>query len=136
MNRGNAFDGAIFSGGVYGLIYPEEDSFTGAINSRNKFDLQKSNGYILENQKQTFFGLQEEPKMDMEIDTKGMNCPLPILKAKKAMNQLEAGQTLKVLATDPGSVEDFGAFCRTGSHQLVDNSESEGVFTFIIKKAS
>jgi len=70
----------------------------------------------------------------MELDTKGMNCPLPILKAKKAMNQLEVGSTLKVLATDPGSVEDFGTFCRTGGHELIESTETEGVFTYIIKK--
>lgn len=74
-------------------------------------------------------------KMDMELDTKGMNCPMPILKAKKAMNELNPGGTLKVLATDPGSVEDFSAFCRTGGHQLVETSEDSGVFTYVIKKA-
>ncbi len=70
----------------------------------------------------------------MELDTKGMNCPMPILKAKKAMNQLEVGSTLKVFATDPGSVEDFSTFCRTGGHELIESIETEGVFTYIIKK--
>ena len=46
--------------------------------------------------------------MEVELDTKGMNCPLPILKAKKAMKQLDTGSTLRIFATDPGSVEDFG----------------------------
>ena len=72
--------------------------------------------------------------MEMELDTKGMNCPMPILKAKKAMKELDAGSTLKIFATDPGSVEDFGAFCRTGGHELVENTEADGVFTYIIKK--
>lgn len=72
--------------------------------------------------------------MDMELDTKGMNCPMPILKAKKAMNQMDAGDTLRILATDPGSVEDFGAFCRTGGHELVKSTETDGVFTYILKK--
>jgi tRNA 2-thiouridine synthesizing protein A len=72
--------------------------------------------------------------MEMELDTKGMNCPMPILKAKKAMKQLDPGSKLKIYATDPGSVEDFGAFCRTGGHELVENSEADGVFTYIIKK--
>ena len=72
--------------------------------------------------------------MDMELDTKGMNCPMPILKAKKAMNELAAGGLLKVLATDPGSVEDFSAFCRTGGHELVETSEADGVFTYVLKK--
>ncbi|MBT5941780.1 MAG: sulfurtransferase TusA family protein [Rhodospirillaceae bacterium] len=70
----------------------------------------------------------------MELDTKGMNCPMPILKAKKAMNELAAGGLLKVLATDPGSVEDFSAFCRTGGHELVETSEADGVFTYVLKK--
>ena len=73
-------------------------------------------------------------KMDMELDTKGMNCPMPILKAKKARNELAAGGLLKVLATDPGSVEDFSAFCRTGGHELVETSEADGVFTYVLKK--
>ena len=72
--------------------------------------------------------------MVMELDTKGMNCPMPILKAKKAMKRLDKGNIIKILATDPGSVEDFGAFCRTGGHELVESSEADGVFTYIIKK--
>ncbi len=65
-----------------------------------------------------------------------MNCPLPILKAKKAMTQLEIGATLKILATDPGSVEDFSAFCRTGGHDLVESTEAEGVFAYVIRKGT
>tara|TARA_Y100000739_G_C20396716_1_gene368227 strand:+ start:201 stop:425 length:225 start_codon:yes stop_codon:yes gene_type:complete len=74
--------------------------------------------------------------MEMELDTKGMNCPMPILKAKKAMKQLDAGNTLRIYATDPGSVEDFGAFCRTGGHELMESSEADGVFTYLIKKGA
>lgn len=54
-----------------------------------------------------------------EIDTRGMNCPLPILKAKKALAELESGQLLKVVATDPGSLRDFQAFTRQTGHELV-----------------
>ena len=72
--------------------------------------------------------------MEMELDTKGMNCPLPILKAKKAINQLEAGDILRIVATDPGSVEDFAVFCRTGGHELVESTEANGIFTYQIKK--
>ncbi len=72
--------------------------------------------------------------MEIELDTKGMNCPLPILKAKKAMNQLEAGGILRIDATDPGSVEDFAAFCRTGGHELVESTETDGIFKYKIKK--
>ena len=74
--------------------------------------------------------------MPVELDASGLNCPLPILKAKKAMQDLAGGDTIKITATDPGSVADFGAFCRTGGHELVESSEADGVFTFIIKKAA
>ena len=73
--------------------------------------------------------------MIMTLDTKGMNCPLPILKAKKAIKGLAAGETLQVLSTDPGSVKDFEAFCRSTGNELMDTSEADGVFTYMIKKA-
>ena len=67
------------------------------------------------------------------LDTKGLNCPLPILKAKKALSGLSTGDTLKVLATDPGAVKDFEAFCRQTGNELLESVESGGVFTFLIK---
>ena len=70
------------------------------------------------------------------IDTKGLNCPLPILRAKKAIRDVPAGGMLQVLATDPGAVKDFEAFCRSTGNQLVDWKEEGGVFTFNIKKAA
>ncbi|NQU59474.1 MAG: sulfurtransferase TusA family protein [Rhodospirillales bacterium] len=72
--------------------------------------------------------------MTTTLDTKGMNCPLPILKAKKAIKDLADGETLQVLSTDPGSVKDFEAFCRSTGNSLLDSSEAEGVFTYMIKK--
>ena len=72
---------------------------------------------------------------DEILDAKNLNCPLPILKAKKAINNLASGGTLQVLATDPGSVKDFEAFCRTTGHQLLESGEDDGVFNFLIKKA-
>ena len=69
------------------------------------------------------------------LDTKGLNCPLPILKAKKAIKEVPAGGMLRVLATDPGAVGDFEAFCRATGNQLVEWNESDGVFTFDIRKA-
>ena len=72
---------------------------------------------------------------DQELDAKGLNCPLPILKAKKALKTLEAGNTLEVLSTDPGSVADFAAFCRTTGNELVEQSEGDGVWTYLIRKA-
>lgn len=70
------------------------------------------------------------------LDTKGLNCPLPILRAKKAMKNVPPGGTLQVLATDPGAVKDFEAFCRTTGHQLIDWSEAAGTYTFNIKRAA
>ena len=70
------------------------------------------------------------------LDTQGLNCPLPILRVKKAMKEVPTGGTLQVLATDPGAVTDFEAFCKTTGNQLVDWREEAGVFTFNIKKVA
>ena len=71
---------------------------------------------------------------DKVLDAKGLNCPLPILKAKKALKDLEPGQILQVLSTDPGSVADFQAFSRTTGNELVSHREEGGVYDFLIKK--
>jgi len=73
---------------------------------------------------------------DQLLDAKGLNCPLPILKAKKALKDMPAGNTLEILATDPGSVADFQAFCRTTGNELVEHSEAGGVYRFILKKTA
>jgi len=70
---------------------------------------------------------------DQVLDAKGLNCPLPILKAKKALKDVPAGGTLEVQATDPGSVADFQAFCRTTGNELVESKSEGGVYTFLIK---
>ena len=72
---------------------------------------------------------------DRELDARGLNCPLPILKTKKAMQDVPNGGTLEVLATDPGSVADFEAFCRTTGNTLVEQSETAGVYRFLIQRA-
>lgn len=69
------------------------------------------------------------------LDVKGLNCPLPILRAKKAIKDLAAGQILEVIATDPGSVKDFDAFCRQTGNELLGQTEDGGVYTFQIKKS-
>jgi len=71
---------------------------------------------------------------DQLLDAKGLNCPLPILKAKKALKDIPAGGTLEILATDPGSVADFQAFCRTTGNELVEQGEEGGVYRFLLKK--
>ncbi len=69
------------------------------------------------------------------LDARGLNCPLPILRTKKALNGLTAGEVLKVIATDPGSLKDMEAFCRQTQNEMVSIAESNGEYTFIIKKA-
>ena len=71
--------------------------------------------------------------IDRELDVRGLNCPLPILRAKKALGDLSAGQVLKVMATDPGSVKDFQAFCKQTGNELLSHSEG-AEFTFFMKK--
>ena len=70
---------------------------------------------------------------DQTLDAKGMNCPLPILKALKALKDITAGGTLEVLATDPGSVADFQAFCRQTGNELVEHSQDDTIYRFLIK---
>jgi len=73
---------------------------------------------------------------DLTLDAKEMNCPLPILKAKKALATVPSGGLLEVLATDPGSVADFEAFCRTTGNELVEQSQNDGVYRFLIRNRS
>jgi tRNA 2-thiouridine synthesizing protein A len=68
------------------------------------------------------------------LDAKGLNCPLPILKAKKALQSVPAGGLLEIYATDPGSVKDFEAFCRSTGNELVTSSQEGNVFKFVIKR--
>jgi tRNA 2-thiouridine synthesizing protein A len=72
---------------------------------------------------------------DKELDARGLNCPLPILRAKKALNDMSSGQTLHIVATDPGSVKDFEAFARQTGNALLESNEANGEFTFLLKKA-
>lgn len=73
-----------------------------------------------------------------EVDARGLRCPLPILRAKKALADLQSGEVLKVLATDPGSQRDFAAFAKQTGNQIVDSSVDtsgeEKVFTFLMRR--
>ncbi len=69
-----------------------------------------------------------------EIDTRGLNCPLPILKAKKALAGLQSGDTLKVVSTDPGSVRDFQAFARQTGNELLEQSSSGSEFVHYLRR--
>ena len=72
-------------------------------------------------------------QVDKELDARGLNCPLPILRAKKALADMQSGQVLKIFSTDPGSVKDFQAFCKQTGHTLLEQSEAEKVYTFLMK---
>ncbi|MGQ0676925.1 MAG: sulfurtransferase TusA family protein [Rhodospirillales bacterium] len=72
---------------------------------------------------------------DKSLDAKGLSCPLPVLRARKAIRDVPPGGTLRVEATDPGAPKDFEAFCRAGGHQLASQNAANGVFVFLIRKA-
>lgn len=71
---------------------------------------------------------------DRELDVKGLNCPLPILRTKKALAEMESGQVLHVLATDPGSVKDFAAFARQTGNELIEQKQEDKVFEFFLRR--
>ena len=72
--------------------------------------------------------------VDVELDVKGLNCPLPILRTKKALSTMTSGQTIRVQATDPGSVADFAAFARHTGNTLLEQREADGVFEFVLQR--
>jgi tRNA 2-thiouridine synthesizing protein A len=74
------------------------------------------------------------PQPDREVDARGLNCPLPILRTKKALNDMASGQTLRVVATDAGSVRDFLAFAEQTGNELVEHGEQDGEFWFVLKR--
>ena len=69
-----------------------------------------------------------------DVDARGMKCPLPILKAKKALNDMQTGEILRVMATDPGSVRDFNAFARQTGNELLSHAELDAEFTFFLRR--
>ncbi|OFZ88552.1 MAG: preprotein translocase subunit TatC [Betaproteobacteria bacterium RBG_16_64_18] len=71
---------------------------------------------------------------DKELDARGLSCPLPILRAKKALAEIQSGQVLHIIATDPGSVKDFAAFCKQTGHELLSQAEADKEYTFFVKK--
>lgn len=73
-------------------------------------------------------------KADVVVDAKGLSCPMPIVRAKKAMDQLESGEIMKLETTDNGSVSDFQSWVKQTKHELLDHSEVDGIYTFYVKK--
>ena len=68
------------------------------------------------------------------LDVKGLNCPMPLLKAKKTLNEMQAGERLQVYATDPGSVRDFEVFARQSGNQLLESGEEDGTYCYLLQK--
>jgi tRNA 2-thiouridine synthesizing protein A len=77
--------------------------------------------------------MNDSPPIDRELDCTGLICPLPVLRARKALKSLAAGQVLRVTATDPGAPRDFVAFCQATGHALIGNDEAGGVYAFTIR---
>lgn len=77
----------------------------------------------------------DQIKYDETLDAKGLNCPLPVLKAKLALNKMQAGQVLHVEATDPHSVIDFEAYCARTGHEIIQSRNTDGVIEFFIRRA-
>ena len=73
-------------------------------------------------------------KVQKEIDTRGLNCPLPILKAKKALSDMQSGEVLKVISTDPGSVRDFQAFARQTGNELIEQTSEGADFVHLLRR--
>ena len=71
---------------------------------------------------------------DRELDCRGLNCPLPILRAKKSLSEIETGRVLKILDTDPGAVKDFQSFARQTGNELLESSEAKGEYTFYLRR--
>ncbi len=74
------------------------------------------------------------PRADQKLDASGLNCPLPLLKAKQALNALESGQVLELVCTDPGSVRDFQVFSEQSGHQLLYTAETRGTYSYWLRK--
>jgi TusA-related sulfurtransferase len=78
--------------------------------------------------------MSQHPEIHQEIDTRGLNCPLPILKAKKALSGMQSGQLLKVVSTDPGSMRDFQAFARQTGNELVEQQAAGADFIHVLRR--
>ena len=78
--------------------------------------------------------MNDAPSIALELDCRGLSCPLPIIKTKRAIDALAPGEVLKMVATDPGSVNDMAAWVKKTGHEMVGSEEADGVFAFFIRK--
>ncbi len=77
----------------------------------------------------------DQTKSVQELDASGLTCPMPLLKAKRALNAMTPGQRLRILATDPGAPRDFQVFCQQSGHELLSSEVREGTFELLLQKA-
>jgi tRNA 2-thiouridine synthesizing protein A len=78
--------------------------------------------------------MEQTLSIDREVDARGLNCPLPILRTKKALNDMKSGQVLRILATDPSALRDFQAFAKQTGDELLQHVEQDGVFSFLLRR--
>ena len=78
--------------------------------------------------------MEQTLSIDREVDARGLNCPLPILRTKKALNDMKSGQVLRILATDPTALRDFQAFAKQTGNELLQHIEQDGVFSFLLRR--
>ena len=78
--------------------------------------------------------MEQTLSIDREVDARGLNCPLPILRTKKALNDMKSGQVLRILATDPSALRDFQAFAKQTGNELLQHVEQDGVFSFLVRR--
>ena len=78
--------------------------------------------------------MEQTLSIDREVDARGLNCPLPILRTKKTLNDMKSGQVLRILATDPTALRDFQAFAKQTGNELLQHVEQDGVFTFLLRR--
>jgi TusA-related sulfurtransferase len=88
----------------------------------------------MDSSRQSLENRVEQPVIDVDLDTRGLNCPLPILKAKKALAQMQSGQVLRIVSTDIGSVKDFQAFARQTGNALVDQKTEGGEYHHLLRR--
>lgn len=76
----------------------------------------------------------ETAEVQREVDARGLNCPLPILRAKKALADMQSGEVLRIIATDPGSARDFAAFAKQTGNELIESKQEDKTFTFLLRR--
>ncbi|MBU2887339.1 sulfurtransferase TusA family protein [Gilvimarinus agarilyticus] len=84
----------------------------------------------------TYTETASSPCVDKHLDARGLRCPMPLLRAKQALNQMQVGQVLQIEATDSGSVRDFQSYVQLSPHTLLEQSEGQGVYCHIIQKGA